>query len=673
LFLQQAAMTRVVEQYNSINSVYGNNYGNPIHKAIASIATELNLIVDGKAIDKYTKYTSILKALKANPNIQKGFRELFGAEISTKNSLDEVTYAINLKLLENRYNYPTTYNISWNEQENEKYKQVAFDIATILTFEKLRNITGSIESLAQVSNPDKFGAKQTIRSTRNVVDTIKKYAKEKEGTIAKTIRVGDGSFIDALFPGIETGTINIDESRYKYMAAFLEHATQFSIKVGSKLLTMESNTFNTIVNSIEESLGIKFTDEQYKEYKQYMVAYSYASVPLFTTPYVITEDGHFARDIETIEENENVNNRFWNVERNRIFGYNTTESVNLKIENVNNPTKEELKQFNALTPAQKVVWLKTNYTHSSGIFGNLKVSMFNQKRAASNGFTSQTIRYSDQIEDQEGMYNQFKLAFFNKNPLVRSAALDLIKYAFVVEGFKFKKGAISKIIPVDVLLANEQDFGLDVVSNIVKQFMLYADFSYTSTEEFKNIYVRSHSDIVTTKKVPKVGRLGRPTDGDLMARNFNYYGLTFIPFSNDEDSKKTLKFLTINEGTPKQYIKLVVPNIGTILYRMRNIQGKGVYIYPVNLLESNEVTEYSVNNNNNKFYTEDYYVDIINESIGTNETVETVANREEFKVDRNTQVIPRFKSTHVNEALVNMVRQRRVRLPALPLQSKAKK
>lgn len=46
----------------------------------------------------------------------------------------------------------------------------------------------------------------------------------------------------------------------------------------------------------------------------------------------------------------------------------------------------------------------------------------------------------------DDIYIEFGTSFFNKSPIFRLAITDLIKYAFVVDGFKFKRGAVDKVI-----------------------------------------------------------------------------------------------------------------------------------------------------------------------------------------------------------------------------------
>lgn len=74
----------------------------------------------------------------------------------------------------------------------------------------------------------------------------------------------------------------------------------------------------------------------------------------------------------------------------------------------------------------------------------------------------QTIELIQDTADAESLYELFDAAINNKNPLVASAAMDLIKYSFVVEGFKMSRNAINGIIK------NSSLYG-DIFGKIISQ------------------------------------------------------------------------------------------------------------------------------------------------------------------------------------------------------------
>lgn len=661
MFLQQPAITRIVESYFETKSIYVNAGGNPVEIAIKRIANDLGLVIGGEPITDYTPIKYVNDILSNNKSVKQAFKQLFGAEIDLNNIANDSIFTINSKLLENRFNYAKNYNNFTEEQKDNKYVIAAFDIATALTFNKIYKTTRNIEAIARVSNPDRFGAKQTIRATRQTRDNIIKYITDVESPVHKTLNVGDDTFLEALYPGIETNELDISKSGYPYLAAFLKYSTIPSIDINSRLFSIESSEYNDVVDYVQNKLGITFTDEQYREYKQYMISELYSGIPMLMSPLTTNEYGWFVVDNEKAISNQEQDTDYWSVERSRIFGYDSTKSVNIKVEDINNPTTEEITKFNNLTPAQKVIWIQSNFVNDKGVFDFLKVNMFNQYEYKSKGFTSQSIRYSDQVDDIEQIYVAFRDSFFNKNPLVRLAALDLVKYAFIVEGFKFKKGSISKIITNDSLIANVENKGIDIIGAIKKNFALYNNVSNQATQRFIDKFIRSHSEIVKEYNIPRARK--NKTGVENIGSKFNKYiqtkGMAYIPF--EEGSKDILDFLNIDPEYPKDYIRLTrYVNDGktkdTTLYKM--VYGeKGLYLYPLNILERNETSQYSTNYANNKFKTEKFYEQLIHESIDNGVTINDIAKSERyssFVKDINAEYsIPRYKSERITESLEN--------------------
>ena len=135
----------------------------------------------------------------------------------------------------------------------------------------------------------------------------------------------------------------------------------------------------------------------------------------------------------------------------RIYGLNKkvdlfvrdSETKHLKIfsvEDINNPTVEELRQFSTLSPAQKVHFIKNVFV-KQGIFEYIEEDL--SSRGTLKGI--QTLKYKENAVDIETIYSEFEKAFFSSNPLIKLAAIDIIKYAYVVEGGRFKKVILADI------------------------------------------------------------------------------------------------------------------------------------------------------------------------------------------------------------------------------------
>lgn len=609
-FLMQPGITEIVNANNEIDSVYINNSGNPIRNAIKSIANRLGLTIAGQPIDIYSNYNEVVNIINDDTRLQNAFKKLFLAEINNNNSFINQVFNLNKTTLQKRLSNAKILNNSELSETDKVIIDAAYDLAMISTFNKIHNTTANIESLMRCSNPDKFGAKQTIRSTRKTLENIIEYS-DRESEIGTTLIAQNKPFCECLYPGLSKGNLDVKQSGYPYLAAFLKYATMPSVQANSKLFATESEEYNKVVDAVERRLGITFTDEQYKEYKKYMATDVYNSVPFLSNPLIVNDYGYIDIDQELVRKQTENGLFYWNIERARLFGYDKTQTSNLEIKDVNSPTGEEIRAFNELTPAQKVIWVQQHFPDGAGIFGVLNVNAFNQFEFKNKGFSSSTIKYGDQIDNPNQMILAFSQSFFNKNPLVRLTAVDLIKYAFVVEGFNFKKGAISKIVPNMAMLAGIEDKGLNLIQAIDEMFNSYVNPNEGRTRNFIEKFVRSHSDIIPEVKIPKAGKTnqGNANIGTKFSLYMQQENMLYIPYN--DNTKDIIKYIGIDGKAPKDYIRLKKYNNSTkqwvsTLYRIDRTDN-GVYFLPLNLLERNEVSDYSVNKRNNRFKAIEYY------------------------------------------------------------------
>lgn len=668
-FLMQPAITTINEVNNETNSIYINGGGNAIKTAIKRIAVNAGYTLGGKPITDYSDYDTIMLLLNTNKRFQDAVYELFGAEINDSKPLANVVFSLDVNRLKNRLKQAEITNNPTLSQENKAIRDAAFDIAMALTFNKIHDTTQSLEKIMRCSNPDRFGAKQTVRATRMIRDNIKEYGFNEKNPVNKVVRVGDKNLLEALYPGFgsENG-IRVEESTYPYLAAFFKYATEPSIQANSVLFPTENKQYTDVTNAAQQKLGVIFNDEQYREYKQYMMSQIYASVPYLTTPLTITEEGWFDTDDKAIIAATENNENYWNKETSRIFGYTETSRMNIDIKDIYNPTREEIDAFNKLTPAQKVLWIQTNLTDGRGIFEYLNVNKFNQWEYKNKGYTQQTIRFTDSSDNMQEVYLAFNNSFYNTSPIIRLATMDLIKYAFVVEGFKFKKGGLSKIITNNSMYKNIEDMGMNIIPVVQRVFQYYDNPASAVTTQFIDRFIRSHSEYSKTL------RLDRPENkhGNAnLAFKFNIYGqgdgLVFIPFEKRaEDLLSAINVEDVN--SPQEYIKVskwTGKNKRTnVLYKIRKTE-KGIYLIPLNLLERNETEDFSVNSNNNKYPDVSYYNSLIDAAIAQNVAAKELTKdgsevKEIYSKLRKESVLPRFKFTTVKESLENKDEFRRI-------------
>lgn len=670
-FLMQPAITTINEVNNESNSLYLTGGGNTVQKAIKRIAAKAGFKLSATDITDYSNYESVLLALNSNEQFRNAYRELFGAEISTQKPIQEQQFTLNAKVLKSRLESSKITNISELSQKDNDIKNAVFDIAVCLAFDKINKTTKNLEKVLRCCNPDNFGAKQTIRETRTIVDNVIAYG-FTDNEVGNTVMCGGKRLIEKLYPGfikieknevsnldeLVRGDIDVENSVYPFLAAFFKYATLTSVDVNKQLFPTENDVYNNILNAVQVKLGVIFTPKQYREYKQYMMNMIYSQVPIINTPLTITEEGWLNDNNEAIVKSTENDTNYWNAEISRIFGFETTQKINFDIKDVFNPTKEELNKFNALTPTQKVSWIQTHIDGDLGIFNYLNVNLNNQFELKRKGFTHQSIKFTDSAENMDDIYIEFGTSFFNKSPIFRLAITDLIKYAFVVDGFKFKRGVVDKVITNNSLYKNIEDMGTGIVPAIREIFGYYANPAAGVTDEFIDKFIRSH------KEYCKSIKLGKPENNKGISNaafQFNVCnrgnGLIFIPFDgrfktllneiNVEDTKSPQDYIVVNRSAGGNKI--------STLYKIDKHES-GVYLIPMNLLESNETGDYSVNPNNNKYGDISFYNTVIAEAenIGAKEYFIDKDNKVKLKDKYKEYIIPRYKFNLENNAIDNI-------------------
>lgn len=670
-FLMQPAITTINEVNNESNSLYLTGGGNTVQKAVKRIAAKAGFKLGATDITDYSNYESVLLALNSNEQFRNAYKELFGAEISTQKPIQEQQFTLNAKVLKSRLESSKITNISELSQKDNDIKNAVFDIAICLAFDKINKTTKNLEKVLRCCNPDNFGAKQTIRETRTIVDNVIAYG-FTNNEVGNTVMCEGKRLIEKLYPGfikieknevsdldeLVRGDIDIENSVYPFLAAFFKYATLTSVDVNKQLFPTENDVYNAVLNAVQVKLGVVFTPKQYREYKQYMMNMIYSQVPILNTPLTVTKEGWLNDNNEAIVKSTENDTNYWNAEISRIFGFETTQKINFDIKDIFNPTEEELSKFNTLTPAQKISWIQTHIDGDLGIFNYLNVNLNNQFELKRKGFTHQSIKFTDSAENIDDIYIEFGTSFFNKSPIFRLAIADLIKYAFVVDGFKFKRGAVDKIITNNSLYKNIEDMGTGIVPAIREIFGYYTNPASAVTNEFIDKFIRSH------KEYCKSIKLGKPENNKGISNTafqFNICnrgnGLIFIPF--DGRFKTLLNEINVeNTKSPQDYI-VVNRNAGgskiSTLYKIDKHES-GVYLIPMNLLEPNETGDYSVNPNNNKYGDINFYNTVIAEaeSIGAKEYFIDKDNKVKLKDKYKEHIIPRYKFNLENNAIDNV-------------------
>ena len=679
-FLMQPTITRLNEYHSNSVSIFSNKYDNPIRYFIKDFAKELN----NPGITDNSTYDEIIESFAKNEELQKEFEAIWGTKI-TKDLFDTdiiiEKLALQNRLIENK-----------NGIANN-----AFDLGILIAFNKYNRTTRNLETISRCANPDSFGAKQTIHDTRVVVDNVLQHY-SYDDFVGKTLVVGkyddDGkvlfaesydneynflkgvrdeledteegeetevteeqeetpikssksyiTFLQALYPGfgdrinIADGTrklstdyrkdVDVEKSRYKYLAAIFKYCTNKSIQINSRLFDFESEDMDRVIRFIENRFGRNFKSLEYAEFKKYMISTIYNDIPFLNSLLTINEHGQVViADSEIDFEND-----YWNTERNRIFGYKETVS-DFSVKDIGNITPEELSQYIKLTPLQKVMFIKKYYVEDAGIFSYIDCTKYNKNELESKGYSKNRLTINTDGINIEELFILFDEAFFNNDKIVKLAAIDLIKYAFIVEGFNFKRNSISKIITNQSLLAGIEKGGLNLVNSIKNEVKdirksVNGGLNDILTDKYLRNFVRSHSDLLQTIKLdkPEQNQKASATTGNLFlsAINKEHKNLVMIPVQ--EAYKPLIEALQLDSDKTSQYIKIgFYDNVHKGKYteylyevnEITNSNGEVTYIalIPLNYLDSTENTEISLNNDNHEHYTYQYYKDIINELNG---------------------------------------------------------
>ena len=281
LWIRQPGIDRLVKHYYEKQSVFQKGYGNEVYTAIKEIAKELGIKINGELVTNGHSIQDVMNALQEAYGEE--FASLYGGStISFDNKDDSGVNIIDVERMEHRL---AEYI---DEEEGPGYiipddYLLLMDLATILQFQNLNEKATKIANHVKVLNPDKFGAKQTIFSTRKVLKDIAKLINSKE---ADFLKVGDKTLIEAIYPGISalpTGGVNLqayldddnNQSAYKPLDAFLRYSTVPSILVNKRLFKTESDEFVKAIEELETYLDDGLDEDTYNDFKKYVLTDRY--------------------------------------------------------------------------------------------------------------------------------------------------------------------------------------------------------------------------------------------------------------------------------------------------------------------------------------------------------------------------------------------------------------
>ena len=582
-FIMQPAITRIVNAYNANKSIYSDKHNKPIEEAIRSLGKE------------------ILNTYHINTD---------------KMNLGEIVARVN-GLLGTKYSLDKHNDITLSPDElakrllNDKNRPVKgsiyqHDWGVLFAYNDLAKLSDKIGATARVCNPDRFGAKQSIFATRKVFNDIADLIEDENPALV----VGTSSIVNSIYAGydptkgLRSYITSNAKSAYPSLNAFLKYASAPSILVNRMLFDTEQDNFRIANRAIEVINGSNnVTEKDYKGFTQYILNTAYKQTDAVVNNYTY--------DVE--KKQTIVNKEFDETdEALRIMGYGCTPDFTFNVKDVTNPTQEEVNAWSKLSPAQKISWLKANSV-DAGIFNYINTNLFNEYEMNRDGQSRQTIRFNEDAVDNETAYNLFDTAFSSDNPLVKLAAMDMVKYAFVAEGFKIGRGAINKCIK-NTALRDENTFVQYNGSrtSIIAQIKAQVDNAVSRTDLIEQ-YLRSDPGVSNVphkfmnKKYSSMfetvtrGMYEFSLDDKDNAIEFGFAresNAEFVPIQFNNYIYITKK--EGNESITRLY-KIVSPDLGS---------GIG-FAYPLNSLEAGEDREVSINNANNSVPLPSYYEAVI--------------------------------------------------------------
>ena len=582
-FIMQPAITRIVNAYNANKSIYSDKHNKPIEEAIKSTGKE------------------ILNTYHINTD---------------KMNLGEIVARVN-GLLGTNYSLDKHNDITLSPDElakrllNDKNRPVKgsiyqHDWAVLFAYNDLAKLSDNIGATARVCNPDRFGAKQSIFATRKVFNDIADLIEDENPALV----VGTSSIVSSIYAGYDPtkglrSYITSDaKSAYPSLNAFLKYASAPSILVNRMLFDTEQDNFRIANRAIEVINGSNnVTEKDYKGFTQYILNTAYKQTDAVVNNYTYDVEKKETKVNKEVDETD---------EALRIMGYGCTPDFTFNVKDVTNPTQEEVDTWSKLSPAQKISWLKANSV-DAGIFNYINTNLFNEYEMNRDGQSRQTIRFNEDAVDNETAYNLFDTAFNSDNPLVKLTAMDMVKYAFVAEGFKIGRGAINKCIK-NTALRDENTFVQynGARTSIIAQIKAQIDDVVARTELVEQ-YLRSDPGVTNVphkfmnKKYSSMfetvtrGMYEFSLDDKDNAIEFGFAresNAEFVPIQFNN-----YIYITNKEGneTVTRLYKIVSPDLGS---------GIG-FAYPLNGLEAGEDRELSINNANNTVPLPSYYEAVI--------------------------------------------------------------
>lgn len=588
LFINQPVITELIARQNANDNVFGETGFNPLIGLRRDMYVRLAKAVGipANSITKKTRLKDVKKMLESR-----------GIEINEDELLEE-----GIKVTELREHLKDDVeSTSYNNTDN-----LIYQIKALRAFEYFKEIGDQINSNMMVITSDKFGAGKSANEIDNVINRINDIKENNVGRIKKGQPVlkavteeGNKYLIDAIYPKTNFNTINdINQDELESAYPSLYYQLKYSCIATEKIIR-DSEIFKTQTPQFRElvsKFGIRNL-QTIQQLESFIINMSQAQSNFVNTNRFITRsDNEFipSYNINLISSQQDT--------RARLYGY--TDIVGSF--DMSDMSEKNVEAFMKLSPANKVALIQ-RYTSDNNLFKNLNV----EYKGRRNSYDRITI--VDSTISTESQYQMFRNAWHSNNPFIKLATMDLIRYSMVVEGYKFKGGTVSKIIPVELLYGQDtgidSDNGVSSATNIIND----SDKAINSMIQYGSeigTYERASNDAATIEKLRDLFFRTNPNNPDVLVfENKKYKESNKITFNRLGVGKLSFKeaqergMITGSENNRRyrHYAKTNDNNKTLRLYKLVYYNDT-VYMLPTNPLEQNEIGEVSVNPDNNRMF-----------------------------------------------------------------------
>lgn len=588
LFINQPVITELIARQNANDNVFGETGFNPLIGLRRDMYIRLarTVGIPANSITKKTRLKDVKKMLESR-----------GIEINEDELLEE-----GIKVTELREHLKDDVeSTSYNNTDN-----LIYQIKTLRAFEYFKEIGDQINSNMMVITSDKFGAGKSANEIDNVINRINDIKENNVGRIKKGQPVlkavteeGNKYLIDAVYPKTNFNTINdINQDKLESAYPSLYYQLKYSCIATEKIIR-DSEIFKTQTPQFRElvnKFGVRNL-QTIQQLESFIINMSQAQSNFVNTNRFITRsDNEFipSYNINLISSQQDT--------RARLYGY--TGIVGSF--DMSDMSEKNVEAFMKLSPANKVALIQ-RYTSDNNLFKNLNV----EYKGRRNSYDKITI--IDSTISTESQYQMFRNAWHNNNPFIKLATMDLIRYSMVVEGYKFKGGTVSKIIPVELLYGQDtgidSDNGVSSATNIIND----SDRAINSMIQYGSeigTYERASNDAATIEKLRDLFFRTNPNNPDVLVFEnkkykesnkitFNRLGVGELSFK--EAQERGMITGSENNRRYRHYAKTNDNNKTLRLYKLVYYNDT-VYMLPTNPLEQNEIGEVSVNPDNNRMF-----------------------------------------------------------------------